>query len=267
MTTCRGYQKKFAALIADDLDVRGRRRLEEHAAACPACRREMERTRRLLEGAESVRAEIAAAVASVDWEALPGRISARAAAAARERRRRPVRALGRFAGRPAFRPVYAGLLAGLLLGSVATWLVLRGPGAAPDLEAAYHASPEFLDRVELQMARRGALDYLQKSRYLLLDYVEAPSGAAPAGGLETAETARVRELLTLKKYLNPHLDDARMAKAKALCDQIELLFLELARLRAEMSEAERGEIRDLILDRRLLFKIGLVERELEESEV
>jgi len=52
-----------------------------------------------------------------------------------------------------------------------------------------------------------------------------------------------------------------------LCDQIELLFLELIQLSPQMSEAELKGLQDLITSRQLLLKINLVKRELRPSEV
>ncbi len=58
-----------------------------------------------------------------------------------------------------------------------------------------------------------------------------------------------------------------MAKARAICDQIELLFLELTQMSSELSEVEIERIRSFIEERQLLLKINLVEKELEQSEV
>jgi len=52
-----------------------------------------------------------------------------------------------------------------------------------------------------------------------------------------------------------------------LCDQIEMLFLELIQLSPQMSEAELRNLQDLIANRQLLLKINLVKRELKPSEV
>jgi hypothetical protein len=58
-----------------------------------------------------------------------------------------------------------------------------------------------------------------------------------------------------------------MAKAKVICDQIELLFLELSQISDDLTGVEMKRIQSMIEDRRLLLKISLVEKELEESEV
>jgi hypothetical protein len=57
-----------------------------------------------------------------------------------------------------------------------------------------------------------------------------------------------------------------MSQAKAICDQIELLFLELAGLNEDLPAAELDRVRRLIGEHGLLLKIALVRKEL-ESEV
>jgi len=52
-----------------------------------------------------------------------------------------------------------------------------------------------------------------------------------------------------------------------LCDQIEMLFLELIQLSPEMSEAELQSLREIIEGHQLLLKINLVKKELQTSEV
>jgi len=78
---------------------------------------------------------------------------------------------------------------------------------------------------------------------------------------------KARELLSKKKFLNPQLEKAQMAKAKEICDQIELLFYELAAVSEGLTEIERREMQNLIEDRSLLLKIRLLKKELQKSEV
>jgi len=77
--------------------------------------------------------------------------------------------------------------------------------------------------------------------------------------------AQARELLSKKKYLNRELDKFQMAKAKAVCDQIEMLFLELAQISGNLPEAELAKIRDLVEERQLFLKINLVKKELQNG--
>ena len=128
-------------------------------------------------------------------------------------------------------------------------------------------SHEFLESVELEMARRGTIDYLQRSQYLLLDFIQSPVEHSAAFWQSAEATQRAKDLLSQKRYINPQLDKFRMAKAKAICDQIELLFYELMQIHEDLPVEELQRIQRLIEDKQLLLKIKLVQRDLEKSEV
>ncbi|MBP7707280.1 MAG: hypothetical protein KA243_08550 [Candidatus Aminicenantes bacterium] len=235
--------------------------MSEHTDRCPECRAEADAYDRLVRETEAVKAEIRRAADSVDWESLPGLIADRALAGrgrtdGRERAAWPV-------SWPAFlrmKPALAGLAAGLVVGAAAMYLALRAPADRAGRAEGYSASGEFLDRAELEMARRVTVDYLEKSQYMLLDVLE-PGGAGPSVPPEL-RTERARELLQKKRYINAQLERFQMAKAKALCDQIELLFRELAQLGGGLPEAELARLRGLAEERQLLLKINLVKKEL-----
>ncbi len=139
------------------------------------CRREFEDVQQILAGAEAVREEMDKAMTAVDWDALSERIAAAAFVPAPARKRAPERTGFWMAlTQPRLRPVLAGVLGGLLIGSLVTYALLRrGPAPLPKVEA-YAASGEFIDRVELQMAKRETIDYLEKSEYVILDLVQSP---------------------------------------------------------------------------------------------
>lgn len=217
-----------------------------------------------LKETEAVRAEIRAAAGSVDWDELPAMIADRALAGAPRTGRVPLAARLREGLAPLLmRPVLAGLLGGLVLGAAAMYLALKAPGGRPGAGGAYYASGEFLDRAELEMARRSTLDYLEKSQYMLLDVFESADEGPVVPAL--VRTERARDLLQRKKYLNAQLERLQMAKAKALCDQIEALFLELAQTDGDLAAAELGRIRGYVEDRKLLLKINLIKKELESG--
>lgn len=239
--------------------------MDEHHGTGPADRAEAEAFERLLGETAAVRAEIRRAADSVDWDALPALIADRALAgekgtAAGKAGRRP--GLSWLAGFR-MRPALAGLAAGLVVGAVAMYMALKAPGPRPGGDDAYFASGEFLDRAELEMARRNAVDYLEKSQYVLLDVFES----ADMGPLApvSVRVAQARDLLQKKKYLNGQLERFQMAKAKAICDQIEMLFLELSQIDEELTAAEMGKIRGLVEERQLLLKINLVKKELQSG--
>lgn len=213
-----------------------------------------------------IKDEMERAVASVDWEVLPAQIVDNVLSAEpRPRRGRGISGLFFPAGRPALRVVFAGAAFGLVAGALAMFFVMRRPIPRAEAQSGFFASPEFIERAEYEMARRETLDYLRNSQYLIMDFVQSPPGEA-GSRMDLAASGRARNLLAKKKYLNTQLDGSRMGQAKAICDQIEILFLELSRLGEGLPEAEIRRIQGLIEDSRLLLKINLVERELEESE-
>ena len=238
--------------------------MTEHLDKCPECRAEADEVERLLKETDAVRSEIRAAVASVNWEALPAVIADRAFAAT-GKPERILPAVRPWAWLSALRmkPVLAGLAAGLIVGAAAMYFALKTPGPRPGKDTGYHASGEFLDRAELEMARRNTLDYLEKSQFVLLDVFE--SAGDVAAGPAALRSERARDLLSRKKYLNAQLERFQMAKAKAICDQIELLFYELSQISDELPAAELQRIRGFVEERQLLLKINLVRKELESE--
>lgn len=255
----------WAGILAADPAEGRRQAMDEKNAKSPEGRAEAEAIERLLGQTAAVRAEIRRAADSVDWDALPALIADRALAG--EKRTVPGKAgfraglswLSAFRPRPAF----AGLAAGLVVGAAAMYLVLKAPGPRPGRDDAYFASGEFLDRAELEMARRNAVDYLDKSQYVLIDVFE--SGDVGPVAPASVRVAQARDLLQRKKYLNGQLERFQMAKAKAICDQIEMLFIELSQIDEELTAAELGRIRGYVEERQLLLKINLVKKELQNG--
>jgi hypothetical protein len=256
--------------------------MKRHLDRCLECRRSLAEIERIFESAGEVRGDISAALASVDWEATAERIAAAAFAAPAAPEAAVRRAAWAKPSAPAPqggshslrlfrsrlfqpRPVYAALLAGVILGAVGMFAVLKSRPAAPSLRG-FSASRESIDQVEYQLARRETLDYLNKSQFLILDFVQAPPGQArllqKSPGAEPA-----REMLARKRNINLQLGTVRMAKAREICNQIEVLFLELAAVSGELSPADAAQIKDYIEQKQLLLKIKLLKREFQESEV
>lgn len=264
MKTCRTARKNVVAFLAGELERAEKERLFRHLESCPGCRREMALVKETLERADSFRPDIDGAMASIDWESLPERIAQAVFEGAPSVRKRP---LTEKFWLPLLRwkPVYAGLLVGLLLGLLATIFLFRSSFLDRRGER-YFASREFLDRVELEMARRETLDYLNKSQYLLLDFAQASTAEGAFFRSEFA-SQKARDLLSKKKFLNQQLGKVRMAKAKEICDQIEILFFELTQIGEDLTDEQIREIQTMIEKKSLLLKIKLLKKELEESEV
>jgi len=264
MNDCPMKNTDRLAYLSGDLEEGRRTTVAEHLKKCPDCREEVEELRRVFEGADAVKGEIREALRSVDWEALPGRIADYVYAGAEKPDKISVSERFRmWFLQPRLRPALAGLALGVVLGSLSMYLVLRRPVPGPNGGKNYYASGEFLDRAELEMARRETVDYLERSQYVLLDFLGTPSGQAAARS--ALSMVQARELLSKKKYLNRELEKFQMAKAKTICDQIEMLFLELAQISGDLPEAELAKMRDLVEDRQLFLKINLVKKELQNG--
>lgn len=265
MSECRRVRENLVAFLCGELGEGEKEKVRRHLDACSSCSLDLKQLRQTLQSADSLNPEIEKALASVDWEALPEKI---ASTVRKEKPRpRPLRWRERFRlSGPKLRPVFAGLLLGVLLGALATFLVFRRNLAERNGGEKLFASREFLDNVDLEIARRETLDYLEKSQYVLLDFVESD---AKGGTFKPSSPAaeKARELLEKKKFLNPQLEKAQMAKAKEICGQIELLFYELSQISESLTDAQRQEIQNLIEEKKLLLKIRLLRKELQESEV
>lgn len=258
----------MVAFLYNELEDREKNYAEAHLEICPKCKDEFRRLQEIYEAADSLKPDIEKAVGSVNWDKLPTQIAGGifGNGSARERKARPT-GLGAFLSQPRLRPAYAGLLLGIMVGAIATFLILRSPSVHVAGDGKIIAPQGFYDKMELEMARRETIEYLDRSEYLLLDFVQsAPEKSVEFWQSEYA-SQKAKDLLSKKKYIDPQLAKIRLAKAKVICDQIELLFFELMQVSEELSVEELTKIQRLIQERQLLLKIKLVRKELQNSEV
>lgn len=263
MKVCRKYKKEWPAFVGGQLPPGRTEEIAAHVKVCAACRAELEETRKLMSMAAGFKEELKEVMATVDWESLPVEITDKAWAQKEQTAPAPAPSGWRSWK---WQPVVAGLFLGLLLGGALTFLVLKPqkPGTMVARQETGIALPaDLVERVDLALARRETIDYLERSQYLLLDLLQ--NGQPGESGLVRQE--RIQQLLTEKKYLNNQLDDWRLMKARAICDQIELLFLELSQLSPELSARELEKVREMVEEKQLLLKINLVKKELQQGEV
>ncbi len=266
--TCKKTNRELVAFIYGELDRNTTEEVRSHLERCPRCQEEVRGIKELIRSADSLKDDVEEAMAAVDWDTLPSQIS-EAVLDDRSLRTRqaPRRNFWKTLTLPRLKPVYAALLVGLVLGSLATLIVMQTSLLEESRGQSFFVSQEFLDRVELEMARRDTLDYLDKSQYVLLDFIQASPEKSPQSWRRELVSQTARDLLDKKRYINPQLDKFRMAKAKEICDQIEFLFFELTQVSDQLSEEELLNIQNLIEEKQLLLKIKLLKKDLEESEV
>lgn len=267
MNDCQKTRDCLTASLEGGLDGGNEDAMKKHLQDCPQCRRTAEDVRRILDGADAVREDLGEVMAAIDWEALPRKI-ADAAFAGKKRAPEPspARSFWLTLVQPRFRPVYAGLLMGIIVGAVGMLVLLKPQAFRQPAGERYFASRDLIDRAELQLAKRETLDYLDKSQYLILDFVQSGPGQARLLQKDQA-SLRLQDMLSKKRYLNQQLDRIQMAKAREICNQIEVLLLELSQINDELTAQEEAKIKDFIEQRQILLKIKLLKKELKESEV
>jgi len=271
MKDCNDIKQDLVAYIYDEIDEEKKSQIKKHLDSCPKCRKEYEELKEVLLCADTYKKEIDEAVESVDWDALPDRIADQIGFKDQNQTKRAKSKFKKFLNSLfAVRlvPVYAALFAGIIIGGILTFMVIQ-PGGSPEQTAPAQlmVSQDFIETMDVEMARRETLDYLEQSKYLLLDFVQTPPEKADQYWKSDFVETKTSELLSKKKYMNQQLDKYHMAKAKAICDQIEILLLELAGMSDELSPDESARIRELIEQRQILLKINLVKKELQQSEV
>jgi hypothetical protein len=264
---CKKINRDLVAFLYGELDKNINEQVRSHLDICPQCQEELQELKRVVRAADSLKDNVEEAMASVNWDALPEQISnAVFADKSPLPQRESQRSFWETLAQSRLKPVYAALLVGVVLGSLVTLIVMRTSLLREAQGESFIVSQDFLERVEIEMARRDTLDYLEKSQYVLLDFVQASPEVAPQSWRRDLASQTARDLLAKKRYINPQLDKFRMAKAKEICDQIEFLFFELTQVSDQLTEENLQYIQDLIEEKQLLLKIRLLKKDLEESE-
>ena len=266
MKTNHENRKRLVDYLSGELDPGEAEAVMAHLKDCPTCQAEESCLKKVLDAAAAEKRDLDRMMASVDWNKLALRIAdaaegrTQAALPARPEKRRPV--FGWL-----FRPAMAYLLAGLFIGALATFGLFKAGLLTPSSRGGYVASRDFLDRTELELARRETVNYLEQSQYLLLDFAQTPPDKAGSVWQKSFPSQQASDLVSRKKYINAHLDKVPMAKAREICDQIEALFLELGQIGGRLNEAQWQEIQSRVEQSQLLLKIQLVKKELQSREI
>ncbi len=264
MKKCGKIKKELVAFLAGELNEQHAKEVEKHLGECASCREELDDLTKVLGLVQDYKEEIRTVAQTVDWAARAKEITCAVWEKTQEKTGKKVFA---FPARWGWQPLVAGLSLGLLLGIFVAYFIFNGNNpvfSSRKSDVSVSLPQGFVEQVELKLARKQTIGYLETSHYLLSEILNSRS-TETFSSLVTRE--KLREMLTEKKYLNERLDDIRLLKAKNICDQIEMLFLELLQLSPQMSEKELERIRSLVEEKQLVLKINLVKKELQEGEV
>ena len=106
---------------------------------------------------------------------------------------------------PRFRLAYAGLLLGIIVGAAATFLIFRSPPLQIAEDGRIIAPQGFFEMMELEMARRETIDYLDRSEYLLLDFVQSSPEESVEFWQSDVASQRAKDLLSTCAHGYTHL--------------------------------------------------------------
>ncbi len=264
MRDCKKLCRRLEALVCGEIEEKEKEALESHLELCPSCRGEFEALRKIIQNAELLKRDVDRKASSIDW----GNFSLKISNEVFDKEisyfhEFKLMKIFQFLSPPRIRVAFTAILGVVLLGAIISFLILKIPYRG----GKYKVSRDFIEEMELEVARRQTLDYLQKSQYILLELIQFPSGQIEQFLQGTLISRETRELIEKKKFINLQLEKFRMAKAKNVCDQIELLIFELIQPRDGLKEEDLERIKRLIEKKQLLLKINLLRKELETNEV
>lgn len=201
-----------------------------HLAGCAACRDRLSALRAILDAAAEDVPERGPEYGAQVWERLAPSLPRRAFAEPAVAGRRAV-SLHRFAS---FGALAASLLAAFLLGR----------HTAPATPPAPVAEAQVRERVLLVAVG----DHLERSRVLLVEWMNEPAGGAPRGA---------EELLRTNRLYRASAERGGDADVADVLLELERTLLEIARA-PEFGPAERAELQARIARRGTLFKVRVL---------
>ncbi len=157
------------------------------------------------------------------------------------------------------KPAAAMLASFLLLGIITVTILIPMNSPGTDFIPVTRESAEIIQK---SYARMDTVEYLRESKTILTEVVEE-GFSSDNPEFRRNKIEKIEKLLRQKKFIDRNLEDYNLAKAKPVCDQIELLLYEIAA--SEDYNSAGGDI-DLVkyyIDKeKLMFKINLLEDEL-----
>lgn len=243
------WRTRVSLLAAGCLDGAEREATLAHLDACDACRREHEDSRAML---EVLAADLARdAPLPVPVEFLVARVKARVDGAVQSQ--------------PFRLPTLAyGLGVAALLFVLVPALVKRPePSARPAASAPVAMDAEALRRLERTVAREQAVAYLNDAQDVLMTVAATPRACSLRDRhVDLSEESRKSRELVARSALLVALDDASVASARPVLDDVEQVLREVGALDPCANPEEFSRVQQDLQDRGLLMKMRLMSREL-----
>jgi len=216
----------------------------QHVERCRACARYLEQLQALMGQIDIREREIGASLKGVDWEGLAKQVTRHAmqpqAVSETKRRRLPLAA------------VLFGL--GLLTG----FLVFRHGSYIPDGSPAARQLSDSIRLVETAKDQREIVDFLGRVRLLLTELMHVPDTEREREVLAGAAARLLREY----RYLGQNLTQSRIQEARGVMERLSWVLTELS-YDLPPSRERVVAVKRMVERERLLFKVRLIERELE----
>ena len=250
MTSCEMIREMLVLHADGALGAEEQRQVDEHLAVCASCSAEADEIGRIRLWLADP--EVFAPQQDMTWLLIPEKLASRAAQL--EHGKRGWAGLGL--------PRWAFVALAVLPLSIGLIWTLRFQGSvppAPAPAAAAAGNEAFLARMHTAYAREATAQYLAGCHALLLDFVSADKTCAGDRFDVSLEVVRARQLLQEKQMLNAELHLPDVARAKALCDELESFLVGLSMAQeCEAGDTVHGMER-FIESKQLLLRINLME--------
>jgi predicted anti-sigma-YlaC factor YlaD len=250
MTSCEMIREKLVLYVDGALESEEKRQVDEHLSACAGCSAEADEIGRIR--AWLADPEVFAPEQDLTWQLLPEKLASRAGLLQDGKRGWAGLSLAKWACVAlAILPLAIGLIWTLRYQAIAP------PAPAPALAAA--GNEAFLARMHTAYAREATAQYLSGCHDLLLDFISADKTCVSDRYDVSSEVTRARQLLQEKQMLDAELRVPDVARAKALCDELESFLVSLSMAQ----ECETGDavhsMEQFIESNQLLLRINLMQ--------
>jgi hypothetical protein len=256
MNDCESIRGLLVLYAERELGGEESHRVSAHLSQCAACRVELDGIRAVTGWLSD--AELFSPPQELSWQFLPAKLAAQALSTPRVRR---------------WMPLYFGsqgwvltMAASLLLACGAIWMLQhQGPAPAVPPMAAARDNAAFLARINALYARESTAEYLNQARDLMVNLLRANENCEGDNYDVSLEVARAQQLLQRKRMMEPDLSNPDVLRAKALCDEIDHLLVNLSTSQSCARPEEIRRMEHYIEREQLLLRINLLQAELSEE--